>query len=52
VQSRGIKGHYNVYWRTWEKLTEERDEKNEQFSITEIQRGGCSLLVLNQGKGG
>jgi uncharacterized protein (UPF0128 family) len=30
----------------------EGDENNRQFNITEIQRGGYSLLVLNRGKEG
>jgi hypothetical protein len=38
VHSRETKEHNNVYWRTLQKLTEEGDEKNEQFSSDEIQR--------------
>jgi len=30
-------------------LRQEGDENTEHFSNTEIQRGGCSLSVLNQG---
>jgi hypothetical protein len=39
VHSRETKEHNNVYWGTLRKLTEEGDEKNEQFSNSEIQRG-------------
>jgi hypothetical protein len=33
-------------------LSDEGDENNEQFNITEIQRGECSHSVLNRGKEG
>jgi hypothetical protein len=31
-------------------LIERKEMRTKQFSNTEIQRGGCSLTVLNQGK--
>jgi len=38
--------------RTQEKVKEEGCENNKHFSNNEIERGGCSLSVLNQGEEG